>query len=125
MEQIDEKKVIKPTVKKSNSTSLRVSIDTKRKVVSELTKANKKAFGRKLKPDQLVALGLSKITPKDIVELQERSLSNEDRAEKAYRDYISKFGQITRDEFTGKMLSGEIAKFTLENATISQEKMSK
>jgi len=116
METTEQKKIAKPAAKKSNTAALRVSNETRRKVLSELTKANKKTFGRTIKPDQLIALALSKLTSSDIVELQEKSLSNQDRIEKAYRDYIAKNGAISRDEFLGKMLTGEVTKMVSENA---------
>jgi hypothetical protein len=122
MEQNDQKKAAKPSAKKNNSSALRVSNDTRKKVLSELAKANKKTFGRRIKADQLIALGLSRLTAQDIVELQEKSLSNQDKMEKAYRDYVSKFGQVSRDEFIGKMMNGEVAKFTSENAAILEGK---
>ena len=125
METTEQKKVAKPVVKKSNTTALRVSNETRRKVLSELSKANKKTFGRTIKPDQLIALALSKVTQSDIVELQEKSLSNQDRMEKAYREYIAKNGAISRDEFIGKMLTGEVAKSSFENSANSEGKMTK
>lgn len=120
METSEQKKVIKQAPKKPNSTALRVSNETRKKVLTELSKANRKAFGKKIKCDALIARAITKLTAQDILELQEQSLSNEDRFEQRLRDYISKHGQITRDEFLGKVLGGEVAKVSHETVTKSE-----
>lgn len=125
MENTEQKKAAKPQSKRSNSSTLRVSNETRKKVFSELQKANKKTFGRKIKADHLIALAITRITAQDITELQEKSLSNQDRMEQAYREFVSKHGQISRDEFIGKLLTQNAANPTSENAAIPQEKMQK
>jgi hypothetical protein len=51
---------------------------------------------------------LSLITPQHLEQLQETSLTNSDRLERDFRAYATKNGTISRDEYLGKILNGEI-----------------
>lgn len=125
MENIETKKVVKSLKKKSSSSALRVHNDTKRALTAELTKINKKDFGRKVKVDQLLKLLLTLIKPEHIKGLQEQSLANADRLEMQYREFVKRNGDISKDEFLGKILSGEVTISNLENVTFSEVKMAK
>ena len=72
-------------------------------------KANKKEGGRTIKIDPIIKLALSLIEPKHIKDIQEASLTNQDRLEIEYQAYIAKNGMISKDEYLGKRLRGEIA----------------
>jgi hypothetical protein len=98
----------KPVSKPSSHAALRVRKETRRKVLAEVAKANRKDFGRKIPIDAFVSLAASLVTPQHIQALQEGSLSNADRFEREYRLYVSKHGAISKDEYLGKRLSGEI-----------------
>ena len=94
--------------KPSAHASLRVKKETRKRVLADLSKINKKDFGKSVHADELIALAISLVTPEHFQKLQERSLSNADRLERDYRAYISKHGQVTKDTYLGKRLAGEI-----------------
>ena len=52
-------------------------------------------------------LRISKLTPEDFKKLQNESLTQADRLEMQYRDYVKKHGQVTRDQFIGIVLEGK------------------
>ena len=98
-----------------NFCGIRVKRDTKKKIESLLSTANKKSLGRKIKVDELLQLALSIVENSHIEQLQSASLSNEDRKEKLRQIYVKTRGQITKDEFTGFMMSSEFVEFLNEN----------
>lgn len=96
---------------------LNIRRETKKKIQAELSKINKKDFGRKIHADDYILLSLSLVTAEHIQQLQEHSLSNADRLERDYRSYISKNGPLSKDEYLGKRLNGELALAALPNLT--------
>lgn len=119
METSEAKKLAKPAGKKSNSTAIRVSIETRKRLLSELSKINKKQFGKRVKLDALLLKLLPKLSSQDVSELQEASLTGRDRMEQSYRAHCSKFGQITMDDYLAHLLKLEGSKTQRENAAIS------
>ena len=103
------KKVQKQAAKKSDVASIRVGKATSKQVQQTLEQINKKDFGKRVKLDALVALAMTRITQSDIATLQENSLSNQDRFERDYATYCTEYGKISKDEYLGKRLSGEIS----------------
>ena len=85
--------------------SMRVKRDTKRRVLAELAKVNKKDFGKPVKTDALIGLLLSLLNDQHVKALQDGSMTNADRLELLYRDYVKKHGATSKDEFLGRMLS--------------------
>jgi hypothetical protein len=59
--------------------------------------------------EDYLGLALTLVTEEHVAELQEESLSNTDRLERDYREYVTQHGSISKDEYLGKRLSGEIA----------------
>ena len=117
MEQVTEPKPTKSKQVTGSSASLRVKRDTKRRVISELAKMNKKEFGRRIKADELVALALSLVESRHVAELQERSLSNSDRLDRHYQQYVKTNGPLSKDDFFGKLLSGEVTVAVLRSTS--------
>ncbi|MGE3263083.1 MAG: hypothetical protein AB7K68_14980 [Bacteriovoracia bacterium] len=117
--------------KKSSSSAIRVSNDTRKRLLAELAKINKKAQGKRVKIDALLGVLLPKLTAKDVLELQEASLSGRDRLEQNFKAYCAKFGTITMDEFLGvisaqavpQILRADAAKNKDENAAVSERKI--
>jgi hypothetical protein len=103
-----EKKTKQPT-KSGSYATLRVKKDTRKRVVQEVLKINKKEFGRKVRMDDFVAFALSLVTPEHHIMLQEASLSHNDRFERDYKAYVTQHGMISKDEYLGKRLAGEIS----------------
>ena len=107
MEQnVNEKKV--KASKPTSHAALRVRKETRKRVLSELAKINKKDFGRRIRADEYLTLAMSLVTIADIQRMQDASLSNADRLERDYRDYISKNAAMTKDVYLGKRLNGEL-----------------
>ena len=92
----------------STTMPIRVRKETAKELRRQIAGANKKNYGRKIKADDLVAKGLSLLTEKHIQEVQESTLSNADKMEKKYREICSQKGHISRDEFTGMLMRGEV-----------------
>ena len=113
-----ESKTQKTSTKKANSQkSIRIGADTERKLARLLNGANKKKFGRKIKIDQLLCLALDLVTEEHLRTLQDTSLTNEDRKELLRQSYIQEVGPISKDAFTGFMLTEEFQKFLSAHRT--------
>lgn len=108
MENSANEKVTKVAPKPSKYATLRVRKETRRRVLQEVTRCNKKDFGGKVKADDVVARAMSKFTAEDVKDLQEGSLSNIDLLDREHREYVAKNGPISRNDFIGKILSGEV-----------------
>ena len=93
---------------KSAYAVIRVGRETHKRLAADITKVNKKDFGKKVRLDELVALAIGLVEPKHLQQLQEGSLSNQDRLERDYRVYVEKYGSISKDDYLGKRLRGEI-----------------
>ena len=117
MEPSEVKSAAKPKVKKSNTSAIRVSQETRRRLLAELAKINKKPSGKRVKLDALVVKLLPKLTSQDVTELQQESLTGKDRMEQSYKAYCAKFGQITMDEFLAKLSDQAVSHFSSENIT--------
>ena len=96
--------------------SIRINLEVQKKTEKLLLSANKKKAGRKIKVDQLLSLALDLVSDEHIKRLQDQSLSNEDRKEQLRQRYIEMRGPITRDEFTGFMLTKEFSGFLTEQS---------
>lgn len=100
---------LNPKVKNAKTTALRVSLrvkrETKRRVTAELTKINKKEFGRKVRIDELLGILLPMLTNAHIKSLQDGSMTNADRLEAQYGEFIKKYGAISKDDFLGRILT--------------------
>jgi len=106
MDQSTQVKVTKPKVASGTSVSLRVKRETKKRIQVELAKVNKKDFGKKVRCDELIGTALSLLTEQHLKALQDGSMTNADRLEIQYRDYVKKHGATTKDEFLGQILAG-------------------
>jgi hypothetical protein len=108
MEPITTKKIRE--VKKPNvaTATIRLKRETKRRIQVELAKINKKDFGTKVRFDDLIGTVLSLLTNYHIKELQDRSMTNADRLEIQYRDFVKKHGATSKDDYLGKILSGDV-----------------
>ncbi len=94
--------------------TVRVSSDTRKAAEAILKIANEKPNGRKIKLHEVIQAGLELIQSRHIQELQEKSLTHEDRKEILRQKYIATRGPISKDEFTGFMMTAEFATFLTE-----------
>ncbi len=88
--------------------NVRVTPASRELLAEILGKVNNKQQGRSVKATEIIALALSLITPKEIRELQETSLSNADRLELKYRKYSQENAYISKDEYIGRLMKGEV-----------------
>lgn len=87
------------TKSESKYTGIRLTKTTAAKLKKVLNHINKKDYGNSVRIDTLVNYLITKM-PKDIVqELQENSLSEEDKFLRDYKKYCSESGKVTREEF--------------------------
>ena len=130
METSEVKKTPKAS-KKSASSAIRVSQETRKRLLAELARINKKPQGKRVKIDALLGVLLPKLTAKDVSDLQNASLSGRDRLEQNYRAYCAKFGAVTMDEFLAvvsaqavpQLLGQNAANSGSENAAVSERKI--
>ena len=94
--------------------SVRITAAAKKLAKSLRDEANKKAAGRKIMMDEIYDLALSLITIEHLNMLQEQSLTNEDRKEILRQKYIEIRGPISKDEFTGFMMTAAFHEFLKE-----------
>lgn len=116
METKQDSKAAKSKPANISTTPIRVKRETRKKILLELAKANKKDFGRKLRAEDLIAFALTLIRPEHVAQLQETTLSNADRLEQQYREFVAKHGSISKDAYLGKLLGS-----TLPSNEVSQE----
>lgn len=95
--------------------SIRIRVGTKKAALAFRDQANNKAFGRSIKLDEVLELAVGKLTSEHVHELQEQSLTNEDRKELLRQKYIETRGPISRDEFTGFMMTDAFQEFLKES----------
>lgn len=89
---------------------VRVSRTTKEKIMKLVARLNKeKKFGNQIKPDAVISKAVDLLEPKHHEELKEASMTHKDRFERAYQEYVKKQGPISKDEFYGILLSGQLA----------------
>lgn len=86
---------------------IRVSRETRKRLMSDLARVNKKDFGRTVRADGLLSVALSLLQPEHLQQLQEASLSNQDRLERDYRAYVAKHGAMSKDDYLGLRLAGQ------------------
>ena len=130
METTEVKKTPKAP-KKSTSSAIRVSQETRKRLLSELARINKKPHGKRVKIDALIAALLPKLTAKDVSDLQNASLSGRDRLDQNYRAYCTKFGSVSMDEFLAlvsaqavpQILNQKAANSETEKAAFSERKI--
>mgnify|MGYP001563316182 CR=1 FL=1 len=71
-------------------------------------RANKKAFGRKVRDAEIIAVALQLVGKDEIQKLQEATYSAQDRLRLVHESYQKEHGKITLDDFVGKLMRGEV-----------------
>lgn len=107
-----ESKIAKNTLKiNQRAKSVRINSEIQKKAERILLLANKKKVGRRVKIDHLLSLALDLVSEEDIKKLQNQSLTNEDRKEILRQKWVALNGPISKDEFTGFMMTEEYFNF--------------
>ena len=97
----------KKQIKKTNTTPIRVFKATAKTLKSMIQKLNKKSLGRKVRVDDLILKSLSLLEDKHLEEIRDATLSNTDKLEISYQEYCKTHGQISKDEYLGRLLSDQ------------------
>ena len=104
--QIEKKS--KSSQKRPSFAAIRIRRELKRQIETDLERINKKDLGRRIRAEDYLGLALSLVTEDHLEKLREASLTNADRLERDFREYVAQHGPITRDEYLGKRLTGEL-----------------
>jgi|GEM_PF-2278425 len=89
----------------SSTDSIRIKRTTKKEIVDLVKQLNKeKSVGRSIQPQQVVELAFSLLEPKHFEQLKKQSLTNQDRLEQNYQNYVRQHGAISKDEYFGILL---------------------
>lgn len=107
MEQNTASKTSKSTAKKADSTAIRFDKAFMKQVSKLVDKANKKQFGRKVKPKNLL-VNLLNLADDNLIEnvikkAQEDSLSHSDKRELFLKEHMEKFSG-SKEDFEEKMM---------------------
>lgn len=107
IEQIKEPpKVIRKRKQQRNSLeAIRVRKATAKKIKDFIKELNKKEFGTKIIIDDLIKKLLTFVNQEVLLEIQEESLSNEDKLERTYQQYKKENPSVSKDEFLGILIS--------------------
>ncbi len=87
----------------------KLDLETAKLLQSLKDKANKKAYGRKIRDSEILAKALTLVDQNHLSELQQETLSEKDRLHMAHENFQKANGKITLDQFIGKLLKGEIS----------------
>ncbi len=86
----------------------KIDLETSKLLNQLRDRANKKSYGRKVRDAELIAAGLRLLGEPQITELQDQTLSEQDRLKMAHEDYQKNNGKISLDQFIGRLIRGEI-----------------
>ncbi len=114
MEPVQAEKKLKVS-KSTGYSSIRVKKETRRKILQELSRVNKKNYGKKVRVAALIEHILNKLTETDIQLLQEGSLSNGDKFQRNYEKFVAQYGAIPKDEYLGLILRASQETLLQEN----------
>jgi hypothetical protein len=90
----------------TNTVPIRMHKDIARVIRRDLTKLNKKEFGRRISFSDYIAKAIAKISDEDRKELQEQTLSNADKLELLFRKKSkSGEGAMSKEQFLGRLLA--------------------
>jgi hypothetical protein len=89
-------------------TSVRVKHETRDRILQEVERLNQKKLGRKVIPDDIVSVAITLLKSDQYEKIQDATLSHFDRLAKSHQVYIEEHGEISKDDYLGKILSGEI-----------------
>jgi hypothetical protein len=92
----------------ASSAPIRVKQRTKAKLEQLLKQTNKDRVGRRIKADDLIWCGLALINDAHIAEIRDNSLSNKDRMELLFQQFLQSRRGATREDFLGELLKGNL-----------------
>lgn len=96
------------SVKEKEIVSIRVSKETRERVLAVVDRLNEKELGRKVIPDDVVAVAMTLVKAEHLEQIQNATLSNFDRLKRDYAAYATTHEGVSMDEYLGKVLTGAI-----------------
>ncbi len=87
---------------------IRIRQKTKAKLEQLLRQTNKDRHGRKVKADDLICFSLELLTEQHLTEICDKLLSNKDRLELLFQQFLKGRRGATREEFLGALLEGKL-----------------
>lgn len=94
----------------TKSVTFRIEGSVKEKLMGLVRKANENRVGKKrIRALTVIEYALDLVTEEHIAELRNQVLTNSERLEVMHRGYKYSHGEISFDEFVGKLVSGQLA----------------
>lgn len=87
---------------------IRIRQKTKARLEQLLRQTNKDRSGRKVKADDLICFSLELLTEQHLIEIGDSLLSNKDRLELLFQQFVKGRRGATRDDFLGELLKGKL-----------------
>lgn len=98
-----------PSVKSASSTiPIRVHKSTARSLKTIANKLNRKAHGRKVKVDQIVAKAISLLQSEHLEQIKQETYTSGDRIEIEFKQYCKRHGPISKEEFLSRVLAAAL-----------------
>lgn len=88
---------------------IRIRQKTKVRLEQLLRQTNKDRSGRKVKADDLICFSLELLTEQHLIEIGESLLSNKDRLELLFQQFVKGRRGATREDFLGELLKGKLS----------------
>jgi hypothetical protein len=104
----EEAKEAKKDWKKKCGTMRTLDSDGIKLLTQLKERANKKAFGRKVRDAEILTVALGLVTAEHLKELQEKSYREKDRIALAHEEYQKANGKLSLEQFIIKLLKGEV-----------------
>ena len=94
----------------AKSVTFRIEGAVKEKLTGIMRQANQNRLGRKrIRALAVIEYALDLVTEEHIAELRNQILTNSERLEVMHRGYKYSHGEISFDEFVGKLVGGQLA----------------
>ena len=88
---------------------IRIRKKTKSKLELLLRQTNKDRPGRKVKADDLICFSLNLLTEQHLAEICDKMLSNRDRIELLFHQFLKGRRGATREDFLGELIKGRLS----------------
>lgn len=108
MDTVQIEKKPKTVTKPSAYASIRIRKETRKALLQDMAKLNKKEFGKSIKIDRFIAKARTLMTQEHFRELQNESLSVMDRLKRDHQEYVQKNGAVSFEDYHEKRLNGKL-----------------
>jgi hypothetical protein len=108
MDELIDKKTDKKPTTSSNTVPIRLKKSTLRSLKAILNTCNRKAYGKRVKADDVIAAALELVTENHIESIQRRTYTSQDQLDIEHKKYCSVNGAISKDEFLKLVLQSAL-----------------